>query len=65
LPPLFYCATQRAAHDAYVDFLHGFALGVRGELTPALRRRLRAELAIVIAGIATSAAASISPVQRG
>lgn len=40
------------AHDVFVDFLHGFALGVpRTGLTPSLRKRLVAELAIVLAGI--------------
>lgn len=43
------------AHDVFVDFLHGFALGVpRTGLTPSLRRRLRSELAIVLAGIESS-----------
>jgi len=40
------------AHDVFVDFLHGFALGVpRTGLTPGLRKRLRSELALVLAGI--------------
>ncbi|HSK01904.1 MAG TPA: helix-turn-helix domain-containing protein [Kofleriaceae bacterium] len=46
----------RAAHDAFVDFVHGFSLGVRGPLSPALRRRLRDELGILLAGIAARAA---------
>lgn len=45
-------ASARAAHDVFVDFVHGFSLGLpRTGLTPALARRLRAELAIVYAGI--------------
>lgn len=54
LPP----ARQRIAHDAFVDFVHGFSLGVRGTLTPSLRRRLRQELAIVLDGIDALARAS-------
>lgn len=47
----------RAAHDAYVDFLHGFSLAVaHGRVTPALRRRLRAELGVLVAGIRALAA---------
>lgn len=49
LPP----ARARAAHDVFVDFVHGFSLGVpRTGMTPALRRMLRAELGILVAGIA-------------
>lgn len=45
-------ARRATVHDVFVDFLHGFALGVpRSGLTPSLRRRLRAELGIVVAGI--------------
>lgn len=53
LPPRHY----RAAHDAYVDFLHGFSLGIpHGRITPALRRRLRAELGVLFAGMRALAA---------
>ena len=45
---------RRVAHDVFVDFLHGFSLAVRGELAPAMRRKLRAELALVCAGIERS-----------
>lgn len=45
-------ARARTAHDAFVDFVHGFSLGVpRTGMTPALRRMLRAELGILLAGI--------------
>lgn len=37
----------RVAHDAFVDFLHGFALA-----GPGARARLRAELAVLLGGIA-------------
>lgn len=51
LPP----ARARAGHDAFVDFVHGFSLGVpRTGMTPALRRMLRAELGILLAGIAAA-----------
>lgn len=47
-------AALTTAHDVFVDFVHGFALGVpRTGLTPRLRKQLRAELAVVCAGIAT------------
>lgn len=46
-------ARRRAAHDVFVDFLHGFALAVpRMGLSPSLRRRLHAELDVLLAGIA-------------
>ncbi len=45
VPLRFSPATARAAHDAYVDLLHGFALG--GD---APRARLRAEVAVLLAG---------------
>jgi AcrR family transcriptional regulator len=61
-------ARARAAHDAFVDFVHGFSLGVpRTGMTPALRRMLRAELAILLAGIAarpTPAPARLTVGQR-
>ena len=42
----------QAAHFAYVDFLHGFALGAPGgRLTPMLLGALRAELGVVFAGM--------------
>ncbi|MDX2090143.1 MAG: helix-turn-helix domain-containing protein [Kofleriaceae bacterium] len=42
----------RAAHDVFVDFVHGFSLGVpRTGMTPTLRRMLRAELGILLAGM--------------
>ncbi len=43
---------RRVAHDVFVDFLHGFSLGVRGVLAPAMRRRLRTELALICDSIA-------------
>lgn len=46
---------RSAAHDAFVDFLHGFSLGVDGTLTTDLRARLRNELGILFAGIAARA----------
>ena len=49
-------AVARAAHDAFVDFVHGFSLSVpRTGMPPALARRLRAELAIVLEGIEIAA----------
>lgn len=44
-------ARRRTAHDAFVDFLHGFSLGVPRMLSPALRRRLRSELAVILDGV--------------
>jgi AcrR family transcriptional regulator len=42
----------RPCHDAYVDFLHGFSLGVTGgRVSPALRRQLRGELAVLMLGM--------------
>lgn len=45
-------AASRTAHDAFIDFVHGFALSIpRSGLTPTLRSRLRAELTIMCKGI--------------
>jgi AcrR family transcriptional regulator len=44
---------RRAAHDAFVDLVHGFGLGVpRTGLSPSLRARLREELAVLLDGMA-------------
>jgi AcrR family transcriptional regulator len=42
------------ARDAFVDFVHGFSLAVRGEPSPALRRKFERELTVIIAGIEAS-----------
>lgn len=48
----------RAAHFAFVDFVHGFSLGLPagGRLSPGLRRLLQDELGVLIAGMRALAA---------
>lgn len=50
----------RAARDAFVDFIHGFSLAPQGRDDGRRRREFIAELGIVLAGIASTAARSDS-----
>jgi AcrR family transcriptional regulator len=51
-----------AVQDAFVDFLHGFSLAVPdGRLTPQLARALRAELAVLFAGMQALARSARDP----